>query len=89
MHGDETSGRMLLPMMAEWLCNNKNDPSASRIINGMHLVCHTGVPHVCGQLALHECAGKGQATLVCCCALHSEIEWSHSLDTVLETIICG
>lgn len=39
MHGDETSGRMLLPMLAEWLCANRNnDTRASRIIDNMHLV---------------------------------------------------
>lgn len=38
MHGDEPSGRMLLPMLAEWLCANKGDARASRIINNMHLV---------------------------------------------------
>jgi carboxypeptidase D len=38
MHGDETSGRMLLPMLAEWLCANRaTDTRAARIIDGMHL----------------------------------------------------
>jgi hypothetical protein len=39
MHGDEPGGRMLLPMLAEWLCSKQTtDPRAARIINGMHLV---------------------------------------------------
>jgi hypothetical protein len=39
MHGDEPGGRMLLPMLAEWLCSKQTiDQRAARIINGMHLV---------------------------------------------------
>ena len=53
MHGDETSGRMLLPMLAEWLCNNRNDPRASRIIENMHLV---GLPDPTGKThVLQDC----------------------------------
>lgn len=39
MHGDETSGRMLLPMLAEWLCDNwqGGDERATRIVKDMHL----------------------------------------------------
>lgn len=38
MHGNEPSGRFLLPLLAEWLCSNQADARASRIINNMHLV---------------------------------------------------
>jgi carboxypeptidase D len=38
MHGDETSGRMLLPMLAEWLCaNNGKDERATRLVRDTHL----------------------------------------------------
>eukprot|EP00878_Enallax_costatus_P017112 GHUV01017967.1.p1 GENE.GHUV01017967.1~~GHUV01017967.1.p1 ORF type:complete len:233 (+),score=46.39 GHUV01017967.1:257-955(+) len=39
MHGDETSGRMLLPMLAEWLCDSwqGGDQRAARIVKDMHL----------------------------------------------------
>ncbi|GBF96907.1 carboxypeptidase D [Raphidocelis subcapitata] len=38
MHGDEPSGRMLLPMLAEWLCaNNGKDPRATRLVRDAHL----------------------------------------------------
>lgn len=44
MHGDEPGGRVLLPMLAEWLCANAaTDPRAKRIIQGMHLVRCGGV----------------------------------------------
>lgn len=40
MHGDEPGGRVLLPMLAEWLCSKQaTDLRAARILNGMHLVC--------------------------------------------------
>jgi len=39
MHGDEPGGRVLLPMLAEWMCSKQSsDARASRIINDMHLV---------------------------------------------------
>lgn len=39
MHGDEPGSRMLLPMLAEWLCSKQTtDARAARIVNGMHLV---------------------------------------------------
>ena len=38
MHGDETSGRMLLPMFAEWLCaNNGKEPRATRLVRDAHI----------------------------------------------------
>lgn len=39
MHGDETGGRMLLPKLAEWLCDNwqGGDQRAARIVKNMHL----------------------------------------------------
>jgi carboxypeptidase D len=38
MHGDEPGGRVLLPMLAEWLCSKQTtDPRAARIIDSMHL----------------------------------------------------
>eukprot|EP00775_Hariotina_reticulata_P009515 gene9515-9680_t len=38
MHGDETSGRVLLPQLAEFLCASYNkDSRATSIIKGMHL----------------------------------------------------
>lgn len=38
MHGDEPGGRVLLPMLAEWMCSKQSsDARASRIINDMHL----------------------------------------------------
>ncbi|KIZ04213.1 hypothetical protein MNEG_3740 [Monoraphidium neglectum] len=38
MHGDEPSGRMLLPMLAEWLCaNNGKDARATRLLRDAHL----------------------------------------------------
>jgi hypothetical protein len=38
MHGDETSGRALLPLLAEWLCDNyQTDERATRIVRDMHL----------------------------------------------------
>ena len=38
MHGDETSGRMLLPMFAEWLCaNNGKDARATRLVRDTHV----------------------------------------------------
>lgn len=38
MHGDETGGRALLPLLAEWLCANyKSNATAARIVQHMHL----------------------------------------------------
>ncbi|KAF6251377.1 putative carboxypeptidase [Scenedesmus sp. NREL 46B-D3] len=38
MHGDETSGRALLPLLAEWLCEHHlKDERAARIVRDMHL----------------------------------------------------
>ncbi|KAI8473599.1 MAG: hypothetical protein J3K34DRAFT_518884 [Monoraphidium minutum] len=38
MHGDEPSGRMLLPMLAEWLCENRGrEERATRLLGGTHL----------------------------------------------------
>uniref|UniRef100_A0A383VL25 Peptidase M14 domain-containing protein n=1 Tax=Tetradesmus obliquus TaxID=3088 RepID=A0A383VL25_TETOB len=38
MHGDETSGRALLPLLAEWLCENyQTDERATRMVRDMHL----------------------------------------------------
>jgi hypothetical protein len=38
MHGDETSGRALLPLLAEWLCDQyQKDERATRIVRDMHL----------------------------------------------------
>jgi carboxypeptidase D len=38
MHGDEPGGRVLLPMLAEWLCSKQTtDARAARIIDSMHL----------------------------------------------------
>ena len=38
MHGDEPSGRMLLPMLAEWLCaNNGKDARATRLVKDAHI----------------------------------------------------
>lgn len=43
MHGDEPGGRVLLPLLAEWLCSKQtSDPRAARIIDGMHLVSNMG-----------------------------------------------
>eukprot|EP00878_Enallax_costatus_P002023 GHUV01002187.1.p1 GENE.GHUV01002187.1~~GHUV01002187.1.p1 ORF type:complete len:558 (+),score=92.71 GHUV01002187.1:1290-2963(+) len=38
MHGNEPSGRVLLPQLAEWLCANlKTDERARRVVEDMHL----------------------------------------------------
>lgn len=40
MHGDEISGRALLPLFAEWLCENNvagGDARAARIVKDMHI----------------------------------------------------
>jgi hypothetical protein len=38
MHGDETSGRALLSLLAEWLCEQyQKDERATRIVRDMHL----------------------------------------------------
>jgi len=38
MHGDEPSGRMLLPMLAEWLCaKNGRDERATKLVRDTHL----------------------------------------------------
>lgn len=43
MHGDEPGGRVLLPLLAEWLCSKQStDPRAARIIDEMHLVSTLG-----------------------------------------------
>eukprot|EP00882_Tetradesmus_deserticola_P011128 GHRQ01011767.1.p1 GENE.GHRQ01011767.1~~GHRQ01011767.1.p1 ORF type:complete len:333 (+),score=114.99 GHRQ01011767.1:504-1502(+) len=37
MHGNEPSGRMLLPQLAEWLCSNyESNDTAQRLVDGLH-----------------------------------------------------
>jgi hypothetical protein len=56
---------MLLPMLAEWLCDNEaTDTRAARIINGMHLVSLAGSwVSSCSRSRAHK------ADLVMCAAL--------------------
>jgi len=55
MHGDETSGRMLLPQLAEFLCDSYNkDDRATSIIKKMHLfLMPTMNPGEFSRLELH------------------------------------
>lgn len=57
MHGDETSGRMLLPQLAEFLCASYNkDRRATSIIKGMHLFL---MPTMNPGEARCSCSGGG------------------------------